>query len=138
MNIFDSIWRLEDTFFYKSLSLLWKAFHCVFAFLITFSDCYTFFVTNFLKRNSELFLQHAFIYKHFQIRIFAIPLIIYVFTKRNCFYKVRTKSQMARWHLYKQWFYNCYNSKSYNFINMTENSNLRTNRKLIQHTKSKN
>ena len=54
-----------------------------------------------------------------QNRIFIILLVFHVFIKKNCFYKVRTKSQMARLHLYRQWFYKCYSSKSYNYLNMT-------------------
>ena len=57
-----------------------------------------------------------------QNRTFIIPLNFHVFIKKSCFYKVRIKSQMARLHLYRQWFYKCYNSKSYNYINMTSNS----------------
>ena len=65
------------------------------------------FINNFFEKNvfcsqtnSKLIWKFILFTNMCQIWIFIISLIFYVFIKRSCFYKVRTKLQMARWTYY--------------------------------------
>ena len=60
-------------------------------------------------------------------------IFLYCLSFSLSFYRVRrTKSQLAKNHMYKQWLYKCCN-----FINITSNLKLMTDRKHIKHRKTK-
>ena len=98
-----------------------------------FSDCSIFFY----KWDSKPLWKHVFITKYISNLIFIIPLVFHVFIKKNCFYQVIIKSQMARFHLYRQWFYKCYNFKSYKYLNMMLKFKTQNRQKIYQTQKDK-